>query len=424
MLGIALKFGCVSAFFTTILLFYISLDYLEATEMAIIYDSIYLRIDKSELHSAGIHFVGPGRSFIRYPKAQQEVTFPSEDGYYNLLTTRSKDGLKVELQIAFQYVLAEDVESLAELYYLWGPPPDCFDAFKMIARSALRDVAARYDAYDFFANRTMVEEEMSIELSPQIEVVGGVLDTFQLLDVFVDKQFDAALQETEVVRQAIVRAYFQQQDQEVVAAARVDRVNEEAEVIVNEKTAFAKLRENDISFQRQKLEASMKAELNAFVDLQRETGMNGQAVLNYVWTHGVQESETTDNSMIGIASPSDVKCFASPLSCEIGPMEDAMQYSCTVGSQCMVTVHGSSLSTLDAVRIAKSDCATASTNWPLGLSGKKIALDSKPTDKKGFDLGVPAETGSFRLCYCAWSKQVLGCDGDEAFADAGLLAVA
>jgi hypothetical protein len=398
--------------------------------MAIIYDSIYLTIDHTKLYGAGIWFVGPGRFFMKYPKQQQEVNFPSEDGYYNLLTTRSKDGLKVDLQIAFQYNLAEDVDSLAELYYLWGMPPDCFDAFKMIARSSLRDVAARYDAYDFFANRTLVEEEMAIALGPEIEKIGGLLDTLQLLDVFVDKEFEAALQETEVVRQSIVRAYFQQQDQEVVAAARVGRVTEEAEVIMNTKAASAQVRENDISLHRKTMEATMEAELNAFVDLKDRTGhdthggMVGRELLNYIWTHGVQETETHDNSVVQLASPSDVRCFASPMSCESGPLEYKIQYSCALSASCYVTVAGSSLSALDAVRIAKSDCATASSDSPTGLSGKKMPLDSKPTDKKGFDLGVPIEAGKFRLCYCTWSAQVLGCDSADAFADAGTLTVA
>jgi hypothetical protein len=416
---------CCSAVVTLGILLFLSIDILQATEMAVVYDSIYLQIDQSQIYNAGLHFIGPGRSFMRYPKEQQDVKFPSEDGSYTMLTCRSRDGLKVDLEIGFQYALAEDVQSLAELYFLWGPPPGCFDAFKSISRSALRDVAARYDAYDFFANRSLIAEEMSIELGPQLETLGGNLDTFQLLGVTIDRQLDAAIQETEVVKQENLRAFFQMQDQEVVAAARVDRVTEEAEVIMNQKGALAKQRENVIGLERMTLEATMAAELNAFVDLMKQTGMKGRALLNYIWTHGVQDHESHENTVLNVASPSDVRCFASPASCSMGPLELQTQYSCKMGSSCTVKVKGSSLSKLDAVRIAKSDCATASDadQIPAGLGGQKLPTDSKPTDQKGFELGTPTEAGAFRLCYCAWSAQVLGCDDDAVLVDAGTLTV-
>ena len=35
----------------------------------------------------------------RYPKEQQDVKFPSEDGAYTMLTCRSRDGLKVDLEV-------------------------------------------------------------------------------------------------------------------------------------------------------------------------------------------------------------------------------------------------------------------------------------------------------------------------------------
>ena len=52
----------------------------------------------------GIHFLGVGHSFIKYPKTVQTIEF-SQDRNANgpVIQSRTQDGLEVSLEISFQY---------------------------------------------------------------------------------------------------------------------------------------------------------------------------------------------------------------------------------------------------------------------------------------------------------------------------------
>jgi len=97
-----------TAIIAIIVLLATSLHTLGPTDMGIDYNGLFMRIDETQLYTNGRHFLGPGHFFKVYKKEQQDVRFPgaTPDGFeYPALTARTLDGLKVELQVAFQYQL-------------------------------------------------------------------------------------------------------------------------------------------------------------------------------------------------------------------------------------------------------------------------------------------------------------------------------
>jgi hypothetical protein len=76
---------------------------LEATEIGLDYSSISKNVDKT-IYNNGLHFLGIGHSFIRYPKMVQTIEFSRERGAdLANINSRTKDGLEVSLEISFQY---------------------------------------------------------------------------------------------------------------------------------------------------------------------------------------------------------------------------------------------------------------------------------------------------------------------------------
>ncbi len=77
---------------------------LEATELGLDYSWISKNVDK-KIYENGLHFLGIGHSFIRFPKQVQTIEF-SKDATANLgaVQSRTLDGLEVILEISFQYV--------------------------------------------------------------------------------------------------------------------------------------------------------------------------------------------------------------------------------------------------------------------------------------------------------------------------------
>lgn len=408
----------------------VSIKINEPTQMALDFDQIMLKIDEEKLWQNGRHFIGLGHEFIRFPREQQEIRFP-DGGSYNSLTARTKDGLRIEMDISFQFTLLTQVDMIVELFYTWGMAYN--DAYSTIARSVLRDVAAEWYAYDFFANRTNVERQMFNDLSPALFDVAATLETLQLMDVRFPVQFDNMLQETEAVRQGIKRALFEQEDAGVQALARVQRVAEEANVITNQKETVAQQNFNEIEKQRLTLIAQLSAEREAFISLEDETGMSGRELINYIWLNGMLKGS---GAFINTEKPEDVQCFADPRTCLDGPSlngetADVLTYACTDGEACVLEVPGSGLTANDRLRLASDCSADDAPTWATvagGGPGATLANPAPPvgsssTARKAFRVGTPNAAGTYAVCYCAWSQQTFGCGDLEAFSLAGTLTV-
>jgi len=69
------------------------------------------------------------------------------------LFARTKDGLAINVTLAFQYQLKISLDNIVELYYKWGPN-NYEGAFGRMARSVIRDAIAEFNAIDMFKNRT------------------------------------------------------------------------------------------------------------------------------------------------------------------------------------------------------------------------------------------------------------------------------
>ena len=66
------------------------------------------------------------------------------------------DGLKVNLDLQYQYRLIPELDEVLKLYYTWGYRHKY--CFALVARNVLRDVASNFTAYEFFYNRELITE--------------------------------------------------------------------------------------------------------------------------------------------------------------------------------------------------------------------------------------------------------------------------
>jgi hypothetical protein len=76
---------------------------LEATELGLDYSSISKHVDPL-IYQNGLHFLGIGHSFIKYPKMVQTIEFSKERGAdIGSIQSRTLDGLEVVLEVSFQF---------------------------------------------------------------------------------------------------------------------------------------------------------------------------------------------------------------------------------------------------------------------------------------------------------------------------------
>ena len=101
---------------------------LSPTEMGLDYDMWTCQVNDKVLFGNGRWFLGPGHSFIIFPKATRSVLMLSRaadsstisDQQFSSLVARTYDGLSVELELSYQYRLEAAAESLASLYRDFG----------------------------------------------------------------------------------------------------------------------------------------------------------------------------------------------------------------------------------------------------------------------------------------------------------------
>lgn len=109
----------ITSAITLLILLINSFSSLEFNEYGLDYSSITKSINEKP-YTAGIHFLGVGHSFIKFPKTVQTIEFSKEKSANSApLKSRTSDGLEVTLEISFQYKLI--YEHIYDLYLKFGP---------------------------------------------------------------------------------------------------------------------------------------------------------------------------------------------------------------------------------------------------------------------------------------------------------------
>mmetsp|Transcript_27166 Transcript_27166/g.24044 ORF Transcript_27166/g.24044 Transcript_27166/m.24044 type:complete len:170 (+) Transcript_27166:28-537(+) len=160
--GVFVGIGClVVGVISILVLVFTSFRSLEVNEIGLNYSGITKSVDR-DLFTSGIHFLGVGHSFIKYPTTVQTFEFSKSRGSdAPNVRSRTKDGLEVELEISFQYLYIST--QLYDLYMNYGQKENL--PCKKIAIDILTDVATQYKASQFFFDKEKISSTMQKQLN-------------------------------------------------------------------------------------------------------------------------------------------------------------------------------------------------------------------------------------------------------------------
>jgi len=80
---------------------YFSIDSLSYNQVGLNYSSIFKSVE-NRTYDSGIHFIGLGHDFIPYDMTIQTLEFSKQSGAtLPLISCRTKDGLKLDLEVSF-----------------------------------------------------------------------------------------------------------------------------------------------------------------------------------------------------------------------------------------------------------------------------------------------------------------------------------
>ena len=202
--GVMIGLGCLGVgVVALIVLIFTSFRTLEVNEVGLDYSGITKTIDK-EIFTSGIHLLGVGHSFIKYPTTVQTYEFSKAKGSdAPRVKSRTKDGLEVELEISFQYIYI--LNKIYDTYMRYAENQNI--PWMKIAIDILTDVATQYNAAEFFFNKDKISKSMQDSLNATFsEYWFSTVDYFQLKSIDLPDPYEIAIQETEVKRQDIHKA--------------------------------------------------------------------------------------------------------------------------------------------------------------------------------------------------------------------------
>lgn len=280
-----------------LLLFVCSWASLEYTEFGLDY-SVLTRTVGPRGYSAGRYFLGLGHHFVRFPATVKTIQFASTpDSDAGMLKSRTSDGLEVELEVSFQYLIMPD--KLYDLYMKYGS--DYRPVYIRMATDILTTGATKYTANQFFTERSVIGRDMNAMLEHVLKEQAFVtVPFFQLRTVLLPKEFEDAIQDTEVMKQDIQTAMAQQQARCVEYETKVIQAQQQVKVLETQGDAAAQsvLLANDAYVQQ--LNASVVRQAQAFRALQVGAfAGDPKALLRYMQIRAMRE-HTQGRTVVGL----------------------------------------------------------------------------------------------------------------------------
>lgn len=292
---------CLALVIVAVVLIAVSFAQLGPNEYGLEYDAVSQTLN-SRVYQGGTYFLGVGHSFITYPRQQQTVMYAStpvtptgggnqvagSDG--PAVACRTNDGLPVLISFAFNYQLIGTGDILTNLYLRYGDNTAVTELYRRIARNVVRTVTGKYSTFDLFTNRAQMQADMQASLNVDISAQGGVVQSFQFLDVGIPANFaDARTQQASAV-QAVTNAQNQLVVAQITAQTQVQYATQQAQLIVSQATnnASAAIIANNAAIAS--LTARYTNERAAYRGLRAALNMTTAELLSYIFLDAQAQS--------------------------------------------------------------------------------------------------------------------------------------
>lgn len=296
----------------SVILIAVSFSTLEPNEVGLDYNNNRKTVDSEKLWTGGRHFLGLGHGFVKYPTFVQESDL--------VLDGRSRDGMKVNLQCSFQWQIVADIKSVFLLYTAFNQ--EYPTAFEKIAKDKIRNVAARFSAFQFFFNRTDITVAMENELGTALTPLGATISGFQLLNYALPTTFQTAIQATEETRQRIQRVKAEQTKAAIQAQQKKETASQDARILVVKAQAAAEAFLREKAAERDAINATLSAERDTYKRLKDSLNLDGKGLLTMIWLTAIQS--TNARQMLNVPIPDNLYSANTAAPTEDSPAMDIM----------------------------------------------------------------------------------------------------
>ena len=267
---------------------------LHATEWGLDYNMITESIH-DEPYESGLHFLGLGHKFIKFPNTYQNMQFSSSD--HDLLQCRTADGLPLTLGVSFQYTLEKD--HIYELYRTYKT--DYHAVLFDVASSNIAETASRYTAYNFFNDKQSIAMAMSKNLNKAIiDYMYLSVETLQLVKVQLPDEFENAIMDSINMKQNITQTQKKLANLLVSFQTQILAAHQSA----NQTVTLAQGQAKQIKFSQEGaakvIRQNIDAEALAYSRMKQHMQMNNQELLDYIWYDMMTSKQSDAQIVVGM----------------------------------------------------------------------------------------------------------------------------
>jgi regulator of protease activity HflC (stomatin/prohibitin superfamily) len=152
------SFCCIGVLLVVILI-PLSIKDVNHEEYALRYEGLTKELDTTHVYEEGKYIFEPQTELFKYNKIVGTVAFRGD----SLLECLSKDGIIIYANVVFQYQLRKS--ELFDIFWEFGEESSLKELFVSVAKDSVRNVIARYEAIQFYGERSTIESAIGNQLS-------------------------------------------------------------------------------------------------------------------------------------------------------------------------------------------------------------------------------------------------------------------
>ncbi|MFW9778541.1 MAG: SPFH domain-containing protein [Candidatus Heimdallarchaeota archaeon] len=283
-IAVALVAGSIGGYF------FLAFDSLSYNQYGLNYDNVTHEIE-SKVYENGLYHLGLFHNFLKFPRTVQTIEFFGSLGAPGTssgpLNSRTKDGLLINVQLAFQYRLRK--EDILNLFRTFGLEYE--ERYVGQARTTLRDVASFYNAIEFFNNRTSIGDTMMEKLKDDLDIMFADVMFFQLREIDLPDEFEEALKQVQIAQQEYQIAIYEQEATIVRAQTAIIEAQAQANITIISGEAEAQAFLITMEAQAKALNITLTTERLAYYAMAQELNLTSTELLALLWVLAIQEHD-------------------------------------------------------------------------------------------------------------------------------------
>lgn len=276
--------------FLAIIILPLSLKKVGSTEFGISYTKYSKQLDDAA-RSGGLYTGPPGFKFIKFPSLYITADLPES-------TCVSKDGLRVNYDVTFQYRMEERDLKPAILKYRnfenWAR------IVEVAGNSAVQHACSLFEVSNFQNKRGVIQSTMEDYLRIKLEGVEGSSDdvgvyatalSLQLRNVDLPSEYREAVSEKQQAAEDITLAKNQRLQLTTKARTQLLSAREEAKKINDTAINEAEVLLTEAALKAEEIEISYRTEAEVIRGVKEDLGLTSEGVLAYMTTRMYSEAE-------------------------------------------------------------------------------------------------------------------------------------